>query len=95
MEAINGEWYMKGCSADDPGCLHSIGDLKKLIRKVGFLPLFSNEIPGFSVEEHTPAANWWCGDPEADPWEWRQILSSDKDIAYLPGQPRGDARTFQ
>ena len=82
METINGEWYMNCCEADDPECLHSAADLKKLIRKVGFLPLFSNEVPGFSVEEHTTVESWWCGDPEEDPWEWRIVLSNDPGIAY-------------
>ena len=82
METINGEWYMNGCDADDPGCLHSAADLKKLIKKVGFLPLFSSEIEGFSVEEHTVTERWWCDDPEIDPWEWRLSLSHDPEIAY-------------
>ena len=42
METINGEWYMLGCDADDPLCLRTADDLAKLIKKVGFLPLFSN-----------------------------------------------------
>ena len=82
METIDGQWYMLGCDADDPKCLHSADELAALIRKVGFLPLFSNEIPGFSVEECTTPESWWSGDPAVDPWEWRQILSRRKDIAY-------------
>ena len=82
MEVIDGEFYMLGCEADDPSCLHTADDLLKLIRKIGFLPLFSNDIPGFSVEEHTAVSGWWCGDPETDPWIWRQLLSGRKDIAY-------------
>ena len=50
METINGVWYMKGCRRSDMGCLHSPDDLLELVREVGFLPLFSNDIPGFSVE---------------------------------------------
>lgn len=82
METINGQWYMQGCSPDDPNCIHSAEELLKLIRKIGFLPLFANEIPGFSVEERTVSKDWWSGDPEKDPWEWRIILSRHKDIAY-------------
>ena len=82
METINGEWYMKGCSRADPLCLHTPDELAALVRSVGFLPLFSNEIPGFSAEERTPADSWWTGDPASDPWEWRKLLAAEEDIAY-------------
>jgi hypothetical protein len=73
---------MNGCGRDDPGCLHSPEDLLALIRQVGFLPLFSNEIPGFSVEEHTPGEDWWQDDAEKDPWAWRQVLACRDEVAY-------------
>lgn len=38
------------------------------INRVGFLPLFKNEIPGFSLEERTVAEYWWSDDPVRDPW---------------------------
>jgi len=82
METINGEWIMLGCDRDDPTCLNSPDDLRAMIKGVGFIPLFSTMIPGFSVEEHVPADRWWTGDPATDPWEWRQILAKDPDIAY-------------
>ena len=73
---------MKGCRRSDKGCLHSPDDLLELVREVGFLPLFSNDIPGFSVEEHTPAADWWTDDPARDPWAWRQVLAPNEQVAY-------------
>lgn len=82
METINGAWIMKGCSPKDPVCLHHAGELEDLVRKVGFMPLFANEIPGFSVEERTPADSWWTGDPITDPWEWRIQLAASPDLAY-------------
>ncbi len=82
MDTAGGEWIMKGCSRSDPECLHSPEDLLGLIRKTGFLPLFSNEIPGFSVEEHTPAEDWWQDDPAMDPWAWRHVLAPDSSVAY-------------
>ena len=82
METINGEFIMKGCAPEDPDALHSPFDAVSLIHRVGFLPLFSNSIPGFSIEEHVPGDHWWTGDPEIDPWEWRQILAGDESIAY-------------
>lgn len=81
METIAGEWIMKGCRRADRECLHSPEDLLDLVRKIGFLPLFSNEIPGFSVEEHTPSDDWWTDRP-GDPWAWRQKLAPDAEIAY-------------
>ena len=82
METINGEWYMKGCAKDDPNRLHTVEDAAALVQKIGFLPLFSNDIPGFSVEERTLAADWWKDDPTRDPWAWRQILSRHPRIIY-------------
>ena len=82
MDTIAGEWIMKGCRRTDKDCLHSPEDLLELVMKIGFLPLFSNEIPGFSVEEHTPAEDWWMGDPAKDPWVWRQVLAFNDYVAY-------------
>ena len=81
METIAGEWIMKGCRRTDPECLHYPEDLRALVREIGFLPLFSNEIPGFSVEERTPPGDWWTDRP-GDPWAWRQVLAPDPEIAY-------------
>ena len=82
METINGEWIMKGCDSSDLSVLHSTEELTSLVHTIGFLPLFSNDIPGFSVEERVPAYVWWTGDEATDPWEWRMILARDPDIAY-------------
>ena len=82
METVNGEFRMLGCDPLDPSALYSPQDAAELIQTIGFLPLFSNAIPGFSIEEHVPAFNWWTGDPETDPWEWRRLLSADENIAY-------------
>ena len=82
METIDGTWIMKGCRRTDPDCLRSPEDLLELIQRVGFLPLFSGTIPGFSVEEHTPPEAWWTDDFSTDPWAWRQILASNEQVAY-------------
>ncbi len=76
-----GEWIMMGCRRDDPRCLHSPEELLALIQEIGFLPLFANDIPGFSVEERTPANDWWTDNP-GDPWAWRQALASNDLVAY-------------
>lgn len=82
METINGEWYMKGCAASDPRRLQTVEAAADWIREIGFMPLFSNELSGFSVEERTFAGDWWSDDLSRDPWAWRQILSRMPDILY-------------
>ena len=82
MENVNGEWYMKCCAADDPLRVRTVEAAAALIRALGLLPLFSNGIPGFSLEERTPAADWWSDDPARDPWAWRQLLAREPDILY-------------
>ncbi len=82
MECINGEWIMTGCSPDDPDRLKSLDELICLIRRIGFLPLFSNDIKGFSVEERVTAEQWWTEEEKTDPWRWREILSNHPDITY-------------
>ena len=52
------------------------------MEKVGFLPLFSTGIPGFSLEEHVPAFDWWTDDQARDPWIWRMLIAEDENIAY-------------
>lgn len=79
---MDSEWNMMGCRRDDPRCLHSPEDLLELIQEIGFLPLFANDIPGFSVEERTPANDWWIDDPAVDPWAWRQVLAPNAFVAY-------------
>ena len=80
MEYINGSFIMAGC--DESEALHTVSDAIAYIKEVGFIPLFSNSIPGFSLEEHTAPSQWWTDDPESDPWKWRQVLSSDPNVAY-------------
>ena len=46
----NGTWIMYGVEWDDPECLHTVKDAIDYINEVGFLPLFKNDIPGFSLE---------------------------------------------
>ena len=82
MSVENGEWIIRGVSADDPRCLHSSGELAALVKELGFLPLFGSGAPGFSVEERTEAPCWWSDDREKDPWEWRQQIAAGGEVAY-------------
>ncbi len=78
----SGTWIMYGVEWDDPECLHTVDEAIEYIEQVGFLPLFKNEIPGFSLEERTVPEYWWSGDVEHDPWEWREIIARRGEIAY-------------
>lgn len=82
MSLEDGEWIVHGVAADDPKCIHTVEELCSYIDEVGFLPLFRNEIPGFSVEERTVPDFWWSGDEKKDPWSWRTVIASRGEIAY-------------
>lgn len=53
-----------------------------LVNEIGFITLFENNIPGLSVMDITRGLDWFEGDTENDPWEWRQQISAEGDIAY-------------
>ena len=82
MYVLDGQWYMEGIEWDDEGCIHSSDELLSVIESVGFLPLFSSGVPGFSVEEMTDTSCWWSGDISVDPWEWRAVLARTGKVAY-------------
>lgn len=73
---------MYGVEDSDPGCIHDSGELLDYIGLMGFVPLFKNEIPGFSVEEHANPDFWWSGDESRDPWEWRMQIARSHRAAY-------------
>lgn len=78
----NGTWIMYGVDYDDPECIHTVDEAIEYINEVGFLPLFKNEIPGFSLEERTVPEYWWSENPVVDPWEWRAIIARSGEAAY-------------
>lgn len=82
MAVENGEWVMRGLDWDDPLRIRTWRELVNWINEVGFLPLFANEVPGFSAEEHTSPKFWWSGNREEDPWEWREIIAATGEVAY-------------
>ena len=77
-----GEWIIHGVTWDDPKCIHDVDEAVEYINRVGFLPLFKNEIPGFSLEERTVAEYWWSDDPVRDPWRWRIAIAKRHDVLY-------------
>ncbi|MCR5233810.1 MAG: hypothetical protein K6E53_07865 [Lachnospiraceae bacterium] len=82
MSVENGEWIMRGLSWDDPYRIRTWHELMNWINEIGFLPLFGNEVKGFSAEEHTSPDYWWSGIRKEDPWEWREMIAASGKVAY-------------
>ena len=82
MEYEQGEWIIRGVSDNDPKRIKTVDELVERVGEYGFLPLFRNDIPGFSVEEMTVSYHWWSEDPERDPWLWRQIVAESGRAVY-------------
>ena len=76
------DWIMKGLNWDNPLRIRSAATLTAWVQEIGFLPFFANEVPGFSVEEHTAARAWWTGNKDSDPWEWREEIAASHEVAY-------------
>ena len=81
MEKDSGKWIMYGVDWDDPECIHTVDEAIEYINEIGFLPLFRNDIPGFSLEERTVPEYWWCEDVDRDPWMGR--LSQEDMTSYM------------
>lgn len=82
MAIENGEWITRGMNWNDPARIQGWEELIGWIDEVGFLPLFKNEVDGFSVEENTADLYWWSGNQEQDPWEWRCLMARSGRVAY-------------
>ena len=80
MGKENGEWILHGRTG--PGQLRTPEELEARVEELGFLPLFENEVKGFSVEEHTDPADWWTDHEARDPWSWRDQLARRGRVAY-------------
>ena len=55
-------------------------DLEDIIEEFGIIPFFFFFIPGFSIEEHTPAELWFTDEP--GPWEWKGPVIRATGCAY-------------
>lgn len=75
MEKESGQWIMYGVDWNDSECIHTVDEAIEYINEIGFLPLFKNEIPGFSLEERTVPEYWWCENEQRDPWMWRAVIA--------------------
>jgi hypothetical protein len=82
MITIDGKWVMEGLADNDPHRIKSSKELSTYINEIGFLPLFKNNVLGFSVEEITGCNSWWSDNREEDPWSWREVIATEGKIAY-------------
>ena len=66
--------------------IRSKEDMERLIQSFGFLPFFENGIPGFSLEEHTPAELWYNGSVDGRDdwpvWDWKGPVASTGRCMY-------------
>lgn len=56
-------------------------ELENATNEYGLLPFFYSGIPGFSVEDMTPAQFWFADDVDG-PWEWRMDVARHGIVAY-------------
>ncbi len=49
---------MRGLEWDNPYRIRTWRELISYINEVGILPLFANDVPGFSAEEHVSPLFW-------------------------------------
>lgn len=82
MTAESGSWTTRGLEWDNPYRIRTWQELVNWINEIGFLPLFAGGVEGFSAEEHTSPNQWWTGDRQQDPWEWREIIAAGGQMAY-------------
>lgn len=57
-------------------------DLADAVRTFGFVPLFANSVPGFSVSEHVAPEAWFSDDREEGVWEWKGPVIRATGCAY-------------
>ncbi len=82
MAEENGSWIMSGYESFEEAPLKTVEDMLEYVKQVGFVPLFRNEIPGFSIEELSYKHGWWGENPQIDPWAFREYAASSKEVAY-------------
>ena len=82
MKYEDGQWYMQGLPRNHPDRIRTVEALIAYVGEVGFLPLFGNEIDGFSLEDRVCPSDWWTEDPDTDPWEWRCLAARSGRVAY-------------
>lgn len=62
--------------------IHTKKDLISAVARFGFLPFFTNQIEGFSIEEHCEDDVWYQQDGSWKVWEWKGPLIRECGFAY-------------
>ena len=61
-------------------------ELVELVNEIGFLPFFSGNIEGFSLEENISYDAWyqgrWSGKIHWDAWDWKGQVLQNKELVY-------------
>ena len=60
--------------------IRTMDDMVRIVEEDGILPLFTNSIPGFSLEEHVDPSVWFT--EEDGPWEWKGPVIRETGCAY-------------
>lgn len=61
--------------------LRSAVSIATLVQEIGFLPFFTNEIKGFSIEDNCPPELWFS-DTADGPWEWKGPVARRGNCIY-------------
>ncbi len=61
--------------------LRSADDIVRLVKEIGFLPFFANDIEGFSIEENCPRELWFSENADG-PWEWKGPIARSGKCVY-------------
>lgn len=64
------------------GKIDSPEHMLEAIRHYGMLPFFKCGIPGWSVEEMTPAECWFFSSDQLGPWDWKIDVLQSGEVAY-------------
>ena len=80
MHLHGGSLFMRIMSNRFDFTIDTKRDLIDAVDRFGILPLFTNSIPGFSVEEHVSPRAWFTG--EEGVWEWKGPVIRESGCAY-------------
>lgn len=65
-----------------PGKIDCPERMLEAIRHYGIVPFFKCGIPGWSIEEMTPAECWFMSSHQLGPWDWKIDVIQSGEVAY-------------
>lgn len=76
--------FEKKAVSSRPPRVSSAEAMLDTILELGIVPFFENVIPGYSIEEMTPAENWFDTQENLSytPWDWKIPCVQSGDVAY-------------